>query len=280
MSDYHCLVAGLPEIVFDGSKVNFSIERFKEEIYSALTKEDASRIDLFFYAWDNENIIDILRRGADADVSRTGCYSREELVELIAAVKSGDTRTADYPAYMYDFLEYYFENEGREGVMFEDVLAAHYYNFAVECGNKFLSQWFAFNRNLNNLQVAFIARKFKMNVADLVVGDDEITESIRTSSARDFDLSGTIDYLETVQRLCEMDKLQERERQFDEFRWNWLDENSVFMYFSVERLFVFLQKLDIVMRWVKLDAEKGMARYKELIEGLKSGLTINDEDYQ
>ena len=213
-------------------------------------------------------------------MSRTGCYSREELVELIAAVKSGDTRTSDYPSYMYDFLEYYFENEGREGVMFEDVLAAHYYNFAVECGNKFLSQWFALNRNLNNLQVAFIARKFKMNVADLVVGDDEITESIRTSSARDFDLSGTIDYLETVQRLCEMDKLQERERQFDEFRWNWLDENSVFMYFSVERLFVFLQKLDIVMRWAKLDAEKGMARYKELIEGLKSGLTINDEDYQ
>jgi hypothetical protein len=52
------------------------------------------------------------------------------------------------------------------------------------------------------------------------------------------------------------------------------------MYFSVERLFVFLQKLDIVMRWAKLDAETGMARYKELIEGLKSGLTINDEDYQ
>lgn len=280
MSEYHCLVAGLPDVVFDGSKVNFSIERFREEIYSGLTKEDVSKIDLFFYAWDNENIMDILRRGGDVEFERKGCFSHEELTELIAAVKNGDARSSDYPAYMYDFLEYYFENEGREGVMFEDVLAAHYYDYAVGCGNKFLSQWFAFNRNLNNLQVAFIARKFKLNIADCVVGDDEITETIRTSSARDFDLSSEIDYLETVQRLCEMDKLQERERQFDELRWNWLDENSIFMYFSVERLFVFLQKLDIVMRWAKLDAEKGMARYKELIEGLKSGLTINDEDYQ
>ena len=280
MSEYHCLVAGLPDIVFDGSKVNFSIERFKDEVYASLTKTDAAKIDLFFYAWDNENIMDILRHGSEAELARTGRYSREELVELIQAVKSGDARTLDYPAYMYDFLEYYFENEAREGVMFEDVLAAHYYNYAVGCGNKFLSEWFAFNRNLNNLQVAFIARKFKMNIDDCVVGDDEITETIRTSNARDFDLTGTLDYLETVQRLCEMDKLQERERQVDELRWNWLDDNSVFLYFTVERLFVFLQKLDIIMRWAKLDAESGMARYKELIEGLKSGLVINDEDYQ
>ena len=280
MSEYHCLVAGLPDIVFDGSKINFSIERFKEEIYAGLTKADAARIDLFFYAWDNENIIEILRHGNEAELARTGRYSREELVELILAAKSGDARTADYPAYMYDFLEYYFANEAREDVMFENVLASHYYNYAVGCGNKFLSDWFAFNRNLNNLLVAFIARKCKLNIADCVVGDDEVTETIRTSSARDFGLSSVIDYLENVQRLCEMDKLQERERQFDELRWNWLDDNSAFLYFSVERLFVFLQKLDIVMRWAKLDADAGMARYNELIAGLKSGLTINDEDYQ
>lgn len=280
MSDYHCLVAGLPDVAFDGSKVNFSIERFKEDIYTALSKEDAAKIDLFFYAWDNENIIDILRKGADVEMSRPGCYSREELVELISSVKNGDARTADFPAYMYDFLEYYFENEERNDVMFEDVLAAYYYNYAVACGNNFLSEWFAFNRNLNNLQVAYLARKFKMNIAECVVGDDEITETIRTSNARDFGLSGTLDYLETVQRLCENDKLLEREHMFDELRWNWLDDNSVFLYFSIERLYVFLQKLDIVMRWAKLDAEKGMARYKELIEELKGGLTINDEDYQ
>ena len=98
MSEYYCLVAGLPDIVFDGSKINYSIERFKEEIYASLTKEDAARIDLFFYAWDNENIIEILRNGADANLSRLGRYSHEELAELIAAAKSGDARTADYPA--------------------------------------------------------------------------------------------------------------------------------------------------------------------------------------
>ncbi|MBR5150942.1 MAG: DUF2764 family protein [Bacteroidaceae bacterium] len=280
MSEYHCLVSGLPDISFDGSKVNFSIEKFKEDVYPSLSSSDAKLIDLFFYAWDNENIMALLKNGYEADMKRVGHFTREELVELVSSSKSGDARTNAYPSYMYDFLESYFATEARENVMYEDILASYYYNYAMECGNRFIAEWFGFCRNMNNLQVAFTARKYKLNVADCVVGDDEITETIRSSSARDFSLSSTLDYIETVQRLCEMDRLEERERQMDELKWKWLDENSVFLYFTVERLYVFLQKLDIAMRWAKLDAETGMERYKELIANLKSGLTINDEDYQ
>jgi hypothetical protein len=280
MSNYHYLVAGLPEINFDGSKANFSIARFKEEIYSALSKKDAEKIDLFFYAWDNENLLKMLSQGTDAELPRTGHFTREELAELMTTAKNGDARTAYYPAYMYDFLDYYYANAERENQMFDDVLASYYYEYATRCNSKFLSEWFTFNQNLSNLQVAYIARKYKMNISEHIVGNNETAEAIRTSSARDFGLSGTFDYLETVQRLCESDKLQERERQIDELRWKWLEENSVFEYFSVERIFVFLQKLDIVQRWSRLDIEAGTQRYKELIESLKSGLILNDEDYQ
>ena len=133
---------------------------------------------------------------------------------------------------------------------------------------------------MSNLQVAFIARKHKLNVSDYIIGENETANALRTSSARDFGLTGSIDYLETVQRICDMDKLYERERQIDELRWKWLEENSVFIYFSAEVLYVFLQKLDIIERWASLDTEAGVTRYNELIEGLKSGLTINDEDFQ
>ena len=77
-----------------------------------------------------------------------------------------------------------------------------------------------------------------------------------------------------MQRLSENDKLQEREHQLDEIRWAWLEDNSVFNYFTVERLYVFLQKLDIISRWAKLDSETGMQRYNELIDNLKSGLNL------
>lgn len=272
MSDYYCLVAGLPDVAFDGGKLNFSIENFKEEIYPALSSDDARKIDLFFLAWDNKNLLTVLRRGAEAPLQRTGCYTHEQLVELVTSAREGDPRRDGVPSYLYDFMEYYFENETREDFIWEDLLSAHYYAYAMATSNKFLSEWFTFNLNVNNLLVALLARKYKLNVSDCVIGDNEIAESIRTSGARDFGLGGTIEYLETVVRLSENEKLQEREHALDELRWNWLEDNSVFNYFTVEKLFVFLQKLDIIERWAILDAETGMQKYNELINALKGGM--------
>ena len=115
------------------------------------------------------------------------------------------------------------------------------------------------------------ARKYKLGVDNVVIGEGEVAEALRTSGARDFGLTGTIDYIEDLQRLNENSRLQERELQLDAMRWRWLEENSVFCYFSVERIFVFLQKLIIVERWARLDAEKGMERYNGMIAELKKG---------
>ena len=111
-----------------------------------------------------------------------------------------------------------------------------------------------------------------MSVADAVVGEGEVADALRTSGARDFGLTGTVEYLEALQRMSENSMLQERERQLDDMRWKWLDDNSVFNYFSVEKLFGFLIKLSIIERWMALDAEAGMKRYNEMIAALKSGM--------
>ena len=156
--------------------------------------------------------------------------------------------------------------------MWADVLSAYYYDYATRCANGFIADWFTFNRNVNNILVAFSARKYKMNIADVVIGEGEVADALRTSGARDFGLTNELDYFESIQRLSENPRLQERERQLDEIRWKWLEDNSVFNYFSVERLFVFMLKLSIIERWAELDADKGMLRYKELIAELKSGM--------
>ncbi len=57
-----------------------------------------------------------------------------------------------------------------------------------KCRNKFVSSWFAFNLTMNNVLVALTARKFKMDIAPLIVGDTEVCEALRTSDARDFGL--------------------------------------------------------------------------------------------
>lgn len=272
MANYYCQVAGLPDVAFDGSKAAFTVERFRDELYPELSARDAKCVDLLFLSIDNANILDILKHGEEAKIEQAGCYSKEDLLDIIASAKDGDAPRKNVPSYLYRFFDYYFANENNENIIWNDVLSAYYYDYATTVSNKFVAGWFAFNRNVNNILVAFTARKYRMNIADVVIGDDEVASLLRTSAARDFELSGMLDYFEAVQRLSENGKLQEREHQLDELRWRWLDDNSVFNYFTVERLFVFLQKLIIIERWDALDAEKGMKRYNEMIAELKSGM--------
>ena len=272
MSNYYCLVAGLPDVAFDGSKSAYTVECFKEEIYPELSAADAACVDLFFLERDNANILKILRHGDDARIGQYGCYSRQELEEIISSAKNGDTPIKGVPSYIYSFVEHYMASEGGANVILEDVLSSYYYDYATSCANGFVAEWFTFNRNVNNILVAFAARKYKMNVADVVIGEGEVADALRTSGARDFGLTGMLDYFESIQRLNENGRLQERERQLDDIRWKWLEDNSVFNYFTVERLFVFLVKLGIIERWAKLDADKGMQRYNEMIAELKSGM--------
>ncbi len=278
MANYYCQVAGLPDVAFDGSKVAFTVERFRDELYPALSARDAKCIDLLFLSLDNANILNILKNGEEAVIEQVGCYSKEELLDIISSAKDGDSPKKGVPSYLYRFFDYYIANESNENIIWNDVLSTYYYDYATKSSNRFVAQWFAFNRNVNNILVAFTARKYKMSIADVVIGDDEIAVTLRTSAARDFELSGAFDYFEAVQRLSENNKLQERERQLDELRWRWLDDNSVFNYFTVERLFVFLQKLLIVERWDALDADEGMRRYNEMIAELKSGMDSHTFD--
>ncbi len=272
MANYYCLVAGLPDVAFDGSKQAYTVDRFKEDIYPELSASDAVCADMFFLERDNANILNILRNGEDAVIGQYGCYSRKELEEIISSAKEGDAPIKGVHSYIYRFLEYYIANEGNTNLIWEDVLSSYYYDYATNCSNSFVAAWFTFNRNVNNILAALAARKYKMSIADAVIGDGEIADALRTSGARDFGLTGALDYFESVQRLSENSRLQERERQLDDMRWKWLEDNSVFNYFTVERLFVFLLKLSIVERWAKLDSDKGMQRYNEMIAELKSGM--------
>ena len=80
----------MPDVAFDGSRPAFSVERFKDEIYPMLSSNDARCVDIFFLSRDNANIINILRDGENAVIDSMGCYTREELDEIIASAINGD----------------------------------------------------------------------------------------------------------------------------------------------------------------------------------------------
>ena len=274
---YYYLVAGLPELTLEDSKLSYTVADFKAELYPDLSDEDKKLIDLFYLKFDNANVLKLLK-DKDAAIDLRGNYSAEELVEFISSLKEGDEiADAVFPSYLSTFIFEYFNATAEDDFLYEDRLAALYYEYAMKCKNKFVSSWFAFNLTMNNILVALTARKFKMDIAPLIVGDTEVCEALRTSDARDFGLMGEVDFLDQLVKISETEELVEREKKIDQLRWNWMEEATFFNYFTVERLFVFLLQLEMIERWISLDKEKGNQLFRSIIATLKDEVQIPAE---
>ena len=276
MDTYYYLVAGLTDISLDDGKLSYTVDSFKSEIYPDLSDKDKKVIDLFYLKLDNDNLLHLLKDKDYAVVSQ-GMYSAEELLSVIDTVKDGDIPDKKYPSYFCNFISEYFKLNPEELYKAGDMLAAQYYAYAMNCKNKFVSAWFEFNLNLNNIQAALSARKYKLDIASAIVGNTDVCESLRTSNARDFGLGDTLTYLENVQRIAEIDELVEREKKIDQLKWEWLETESFFNYFTIERLFVFLLQLEMIERWISLDKEKGSELFRAMIQDLKNDVQIPEE---
>lgn len=277
MGKYYYLVAGLPKLALEDNKLSYIVADFKEDIYPALTVADKKLVSLFFLQYDNANVLKLLK-DKEAAIDGRGVFSAEELNEYILRLKEGDRiENSMFPAYLSTFISEYFTNPVEENFLLENRLAALYYAYAMECKNKFVSSWFAFNLTVNNILVALAARKYKMELSSVIVGDTEVCEALRTSNARDFGLTGEVDCMEQLMKISEISELVEREKKIDQLRWNWMEEATFFDYFTIERLFVFLLQLDMVERWMVLDKEKGNLLFRNIIATLKDEVQIPAE---
>lgn len=276
MDAYYYLVAGLPDVSLDDGKLSYTVDSFKSEIYPELSAKDRNLIDLLYLKYDNANLL-LLLGDKDAVIEHEGLFSSEELLGVIETVKDGDIPDKKYPPYFYKFISEYFNLTPEDLYKAGDILASAYYSYAMQCKNKFVSSWFEFNLNVNNIQSAMSARKYKLDVSAVIVGDTDICEALRTSNARDFGLNDVLVYFDSLQRISEIDDLVEREKRIDLLKWNWLENESFFNYFTIERLFVFLLQLEMIERWISLDKEKGSELFRTMIHNLKNEVQIPEE---
>ena len=278
MSKYYYLVAGLPELTLEDSKLSYTVADFKTELYPALSEDDKKLIDLFYLKFDNANVLKLLK-DKDAAIDPRGNYSSEELVEYISQLKDGDeVSDSVFPSYLSTFISEYFSLPAEDGFLYEDRLAALYYAYAMECRNQFVSSWFGFNLTLNNILVALTARKFKLDIAPLIVGDTKCARLCVLPMPRDFGLGTEVDYLEQLVKISETEELVDREKEAGPASLG-LDGGGHILSITLpwNVCFVFLLQLEMIERWISLDKEKGNQLFRSIIAALKDEVQIPAE---
>lgn len=146
----------------------------------------------------------------------------------------------------------------------------------LKAKNRFVREWFAFNRDMNNVLVAQICRKHGFDVRQQVVGDDEVAEQLRThSSQKDFGLNELAGDFQSVLALAQIEDLMAREKAMDAIRFEWLSTRTEFDFFSTEMVLAYYLEAVMLHRWSILTVEEGERVFRGMVSEMKKGVKLH-----
>ncbi len=272
-SQYYCLVAGLKELTLESENRGLEPKGIIEEITSELSKGDTKAVKLLYTYYDCENL-SAARAGRQRH-NPLGLLSREEIeAELLEPTLT--------PCSVAKVIRAFASSESEEAEdidttsSFERALFEAYYTECASSSSRFIRSWSQTDRNLRNIAAAIAARLSNIPVDEVVVGEGDIADALRRSSAADFGLRGELPYIDAViSAISDEVNIVEKEHKIDNIRWSEVDETSTFDYFNISAVLAYLVKLNIVARWAELDPAKGRQMLDRLMTELSAKEKIN-----
>lgn len=277
--EYHCLVAGLPELLFDASKLSFALLEFKSHLKDELSTEDYQIIESYFWRYDNQNLLLLLQK-KESELNKAGNFDREDFETIFDLIRDDALSGFEkkIPAYVGKFIEAFREEAPLDATKsWENQLTDLYYDFTTGLENSFAREWYAFEKELTNILTASNCKRYQLDIEPELIGSDEITEKLARSNARDFGIGTEFPKMEQILRAIDETELLEKEKKIDLIKWEFLDEKTFFHYFTVERIFAYLLKLEMTDRWIKLDKKTGEELFERILKDLESANKVPEE---
>ncbi|WP_445204811.1 DUF2764 family protein [Tenuifilum sp.] len=285
MRNYYYLVAGLPELIIDQDRKDFSVNALKQEVKEQISSSDYRLVEFLHLPYDNDNFLNkLLNRGLE--FNDLGSYEKFVFDEL-------DENIHQLPQYMQDFY-YRFTGKQRsaddavdQDEQPRDIFEVEklpeirflesFYNLALSQNNDFIRYWFSFNRDFNNVLTALNCRRLGVDPATQLVGNNWLTEVLVKSQAADFGLKREVDYIDRLIQATDITDVLERERKLDLIKWDMSVEFTTWDYFNINFILGFFVRAGIVHRWLKLDAKTGEELFKKLFDDLKSSYNLSEK---
>ena len=281
-NNYYYLVASLPEYTPDSDAKGLNIQSILTEIRENLPAQARKTVAFFLNFFDIQNIINAIsgREGFNT----LGNYTREEIKNVCERYfpkqsedkknDADDEGNTELPEYIARILAAY-KNPAQAAEMGIDTeipvdyaLWNRYFELAAASSNRFIREWYAFERNIRNIAAAFTCRNKGLDAAYSIVGSGEIAEQLLNSSAQDFGLKGIFDSIDTLFQILETKDMLGKEKKLDAFRWEKINDITALDYFNLDCVLGFIAKYAIIHRWLVLDKQTGEKMFKKLIDEL------------
>jgi hypothetical protein len=270
----------MPDLFLDENKRPLSLMEFKELLMETLHPEDLGLVQLLYLPYDNQNLLDYFIHKKE-DLNPLGNYSLEEIQEQLSWLDAIYDAPGILPSYMKRFIEEYQADSGKRSYTgWEKYLTDLYYQHVLGTENPFLQHWFAFDLNLKNILTALNCREHGLEMKNQVVGDNEVASILQKDQGSDFGLSTEVEDIDYIIQSAEIENLVERELRIDKYRWDYLNENTFFEYFTVEKVIAYQLKLFMVSRWLELKKEAGEEMFRTLIDEMKEYYKDQEKEFK
>lgn len=145
----------------------------------------------------------------------------------------------------------------REGFAAEN-LNKDFYLRALSHRDRFLREYFRFDLNVRNAKVEYLNRELgRAAGTDIFLTDENGFEE----EARLGAVLGSGDILS-------------REKGIDDLMWEKIESLTTFDYFDIDAILGFIAKLNIAMRWNRLDPETGREMFSRIVKEVRGSFTV------
>ena len=144
----------------------------------------------------------------------------------------------------------------REGFAAEN-LNKDFYLRALSHRDRFLREYFRFDLNVRNAKVEYLNRELGRAAGTDIFPTDEngFEEEARLGA------------------VLESGDILSREKGIDDLMWEKIESLTTFDYFDIDAILGFIAKLNIAMRWNRLDPETGREMFSRIVKEVRGSFT-------
>lgn len=157
----------------------------------------------------------------------------------------------------------------------KDSITLDFYKETQKHPIKFIREFFLFDFNVRNAKVMYLNSALGREADKDVLSLFEYSEdSIEEPEEIEFEEE------EKLQNIFEGKDILARERAIDDLYWDKIDELTLFNYLDFTSILGLVVKMQIIMRWLKLDEETGREMFRRLVDevrGTFTGVNYNEK---
>lgn len=280
MAEYYCLVAGLTDYGFDIDRKSLNYAALKEEIMENVTRRDRAKLELLMGFYDIQNIVSFAA-GRQERYTPLGSLPEETVrwvtpLLTLSEKLNDDDEQMKLPKFLEKTLKALTDNEWAHengidtNVPLENLLLGFYYEYVEKNDKGFVKEWCKIDRNIRNISAAFKARAMGMNAEKYLIGDDIVTQLLKTNNATDFGLKNEVPFIETLINILSDDDILKKEGDIDMLRIDIVEEMNTFNYFNINVILGYYLKIAMIERWLALDPKIGHEFFEKIVKNLST----------